>query len=74
MSRGLVGFGLAGGASMFSMYSEFIPKKSRGMSLTLFQIAWTAGAILEAILAWKVMPEYGWRGLVIASSLPLSFK
>lgn len=68
--RGLVGFGLAGAPQMYAMFSEFIPTNERSTKLLLFQMFWSVGAIMEAGIAWYFMPLYGWRGLVLASSLP----
>ncbi|GMH36295.1 hypothetical protein BSKO_04163 [Bryopsis sp. KO-2023] len=68
--RGLVGFGLAGAPQMYAMFSEFTPTKQRSTKLLLFQMFWSVGAIIEAGIAWYFMPNYGWRGLVLASSMP----
>lgn len=70
--RGLVGFGLAGAPQMYSMFSEFVPTKQRGTKLLLFQMFWSIGALLEAGIAWYSLPRFGWRGLVLLSSLPSS--
>lgn len=68
--RGLVGFGLAGAPQMYTMFSEFIPTKQRGSKLLLFQMFWSVGAMLEAGIAWYALPRFGWRGLVLLSSVP----
>src|SRR5947199_273352 len=36
----------------FSMFTEFLPTKNRGLILVCFEAFWTAGVLLEAGLAW----------------------
>ncbi|CAN8064955.1 unnamed protein product [Agarophyton chilense] len=69
--RGLVGFGVGGLPVSFSLLMEFLPVSSRGswgMAISLF---WALGAIFEATVAMFVLPRFGWRWLIVASSLPL---
>ena len=49
---------------------EFVPTSSRGYWGLAFNVCWTAGSILEAGVAWLVLPALGWRWLVALSSLP----
>ncbi|KAH7373279.1 hypothetical protein KP509_17G048000 [Ceratopteris richardii] len=69
--RGMVGVGLAGAAVVTSWFLEFSPTSNRGLWTVLIAMFWTFGAVMEALLAWAVMPSLGWRWLLGISSVPL---
>lgn len=74
--RSGVGFCVSGSHVAMTMLSEFLPKKYRAMGIMLVGVLWGVGAILEAFLAWMIMPniedpDLNWRVLLIVSSVPL---
>uniref|UniRef100_A0A3P8Z0F0 Synaptic vesicle 2-related protein n=2 Tax=Esox lucius TaxID=8010 RepID=A0A3P8Z0F0_ESOLU len=69
--RGLVGFGIGGAPQSVTLYSEFLPKKSRATCIMLVEIFWVLGAVFEVLLAIWIMPSMGWRWLLGLSTAPL---
>ncbi|XP_073696158.1 synaptic vesicle 2-related protein-like [Garra rufa] len=69
--RGLVGVGLGGAPQSVTLYTEFLPVKSRGISILLLGVFWGLGAVFEVLLAMVVMPTLGWKWLLAFSTLPL---
>ncbi|CAI5490554.1 unnamed protein product, partial [Closterium sp. Naga37s-1] len=72
VSRCLVGFGIGGASVVFSLCSEFLPSDCRGFWLVFIEFFWTIGSLLEAALAWAVMPSLHWRALVLLSATPFA--
>lgn len=71
LARTVVGFGLGGVPTAFTMFMEFLPSTNRGAWLVLINVFWTLGSIVEASLAWAILPKYSWRVLLLASTAPL---
>ncbi|XP_041666262.1 synaptic vesicle 2-related protein-like [Cheilinus undulatus] len=69
--RGLVGFGIGGAPQAVTMYSEFLPAKARGISITMIAAFWAIGAVFEVLLALWIMPTLGWRWLLGLSTIPM---
>ncbi len=68
--RFFVGIGIAGVPTAFSLIMEFTPSSYRGKVGLYLQMAWTVGTVIQALLAWIILPTYGWRVLVFVSALP----
>ncbi|KAL3830092.1 hypothetical protein ACJIZ3_018894 [Penstemon smallii] len=68
--RMVAGIGLGGGPVYSAWFLEFVPVQNRGVWMVVFSTFWTFGTILEASLAWIIMPGLGWRWLLVLSSLP----
>ncbi|XP_038674624.1 synaptic vesicle 2-related protein [Scyliorhinus canicula] len=69
--RGLVGFGIGGAPQSVTLYTEFLPMKSRAKCILLIEVFWAFGTVFEVLLAVVVMPTLGWRWLLILSTVPL---
>lgn len=69
--RFLAGLGLGGeyGIGM-TLVSETWPGAKRTRATAGVAMGWQAGAVLAAILAAVVLPDYGWRGLFLVGVLP----
>lgn len=69
--RFLAGLGLGGeyGIGM-TLVSETWPGAKRARATAGVAMGWQAGAVLVAILAAVVLPDYGWRGLFLVGVLP----
>ncbi|KAL6656800.1 hypothetical protein ACP70R_004580 [Stipagrostis hirtigluma subsp. patula] len=68
--RFVAGLGMGGGHVLSTWFIEFVPAAKRGTWMVVFHCCWTVGTILEALLAWAVMPRLGWRWLLALSATP----
>ncbi|PIN03606.1 Synaptic vesicle transporter SV2 (major facilitator superfamily) [Handroanthus impetiginosus] len=68
--RCLLGFGAGGGHIFQSWFLEFVPRSNRGSWMLVFSGFWILGEVLEASIAWIIMPRLGWRWLLAISSIP----
>lgn len=69
--RFLAGLGLGGeyGIGM-TLVSETWPAAKRARATAGVAMGWQAGAVLAAILAAVVLPDYGWKGLFLVGVVP----
>ncbi len=69
--RFLVGFGLGGELPVAStLVSEYSPAAQRGRLLVLLESFWAFGWLLAAVLAYLVIPRYGWQVSFFVGALP----
>ncbi|MFD1205577.1 MULTISPECIES: MFS transporter [Sporosarcina] len=69
--RFLVGAGLGGELPVAStLVSESVSAKERGKVVVLLESFWAAGWLLAALIAYFVIPEFGWRIALILTALP----
>mmetsp|Transcript_35713 Transcript_35713/g.60497 ORF Transcript_35713/g.60497 Transcript_35713/m.60497 type:complete len:525 (+) Transcript_35713:97-1671(+) len=70
-ARAMVGFGLGGFGVSWTYFFEFIPTIDRGRWASIMMGWWSLGTVLEAALAWAIIPTLGWRWLLVISAAPL---
>lgn len=69
--RFLVGVGLGGETPVVnSILGEFIPAKERGRVQGLLNTFWALGWVSAAVIAFFVIPIWGWRWAFVAGALP----
>ncbi|KIL34360.1 major facilitator transporter [Cohnella kolymensis] len=69
--RFVAGFGLGGELPVAStLVSESVPVKDRGRAVVLLESFWAGGWIVSAVIAYFVIPEYGWRMALVIGALP----
>lgn len=71
--RFVVGIGLGGVPVAYGLFMEFLPSDNRGVHLTLIELFWTLGSMIESALAWIILPRHSWRMLLLVSTVPLFF-
>lgn len=70
-SRFFVGMGVGGANAALSLYAEYLPTAMRGRGLILFFFFFSVGGVLEAGVAYWLMPD--WRALLFATAIPSVF-
>ena len=69
--RFFVGAGLGGELPVAStLVSESVEANERGRVVVLLESFWAAGWLLAALIAYFVIPNFGWRIALIITALP----
>ena len=69
--RFFVGMGLGGELPVAStLVSESVEAKERGKVVVLLESFWAAGWLVSALIAYFIIPDYGWRIALIITALP----
>ncbi|MDR2711354.1 MAG: MFS transporter [Burkholderiales bacterium] len=69
--RFFIGLGLGGELPVAStLVSESVKAHERGKIVVLLESFWALGWILAALIAYFVIPDYGWRIALILGALP----
>lgn len=72
--RFLTGFGLGGELPAAStLVSEYSPTKIRGRNVIILESFWAWGWILAALVAYLLIPQYGWRTAFFVGGIPALF-
>jgi len=69
--RFIAGFGLGGELPVAStLVSESVPVKERGRAVVLLESFWAGGWIVAALIAYFIIPKFGWRTAFLIGVLP----
>ncbi|MEK4487499.1 MFS transporter [Psychrobacillus sp. FSL H8-0484] len=69
--RFFVGMGLGGELPVAStLVSESVEAKERGRVVVLLESFWAAGWLASALIAYFIIPDYGWRIALLITALP----
>jgi putative MFS transporter len=72
--RFLTGFGLGGELpAAATLVSEFSPTRIRGRNVIILESFWAWGWIAAALVAYFLIPDYGWRVAFWVGALPALF-
>lgn len=72
--RFLTGFGLGGELPAAStLISEYSPTKIRGRNVIFLESFWAWGWIVAALVAYLLIPVYGWRAAFFVGAVPALF-
>jgi len=69
--RFLVGFGLGGQLPVaVTLVTEYAPPNDRGRFIVLLESFWGIGWLVAAIIAYMIIPHYGWNVAFLIGALP----
>ena len=68
LARFFVGVGVGGANAALSLFTEYLPSSMRGRGLIFFFLFFSVGGVMEAGLAYLLMPD--WRALLLVTALP----
>ncbi|WP_438351136.1 MFS transporter [Paenibacillus sp. FA6] len=69
--RFISGIGLGGELPVAStLVSESVPAKERGRAVVLLESFWAVGWICAALIAYFIIPKYGWQAAFVIGALP----
>lgn len=69
--RFLVGVGLGGELPVTTtLVSEFLPTRLRGRGIVYLETFWAVGSLVAALVAFLVIPAWGWRFAFLVGALP----
>ena len=72
--RFVMGLGLGAELPVAStLVNEFAPAEKRGRTVVLLESFWAVGWIIAAVIAYFIIPEYGWRIAVILGAAPIVY-
>jgi putative MFS transporter len=72
--RFFTGFGLGGELPAAStLVSEYSPTKIRGRNVIILESFWAWGWIIAALVAYALIPVYGWRVAFFVGAIPALF-
>ncbi|GEC89623.1 MFS transporter [Brevibacillus brevis] len=72
--RFLMGLGLGAELPVAStLVNEFAPPEKRGSTVVLLESFWAVGWIAAAVIAYFIIPDYGWRVAVMIGALPVVY-
>ncbi|WP_084266654.1 MFS transporter [Paenibacillus sabinae] len=72
--RFIAGFGLGGELPVAStLVSESVEPKDRGRAVVLLESFWAVGWIAAALIAYFVIPDYGWRLALVIGAVPVLY-
>ncbi|MWV28188.1 MFS transporter [Aurantiacibacter rhizosphaerae] len=70
LARFVIGLGVGTiGVTMTAMASEFAPARYRDFAVGFVQAGWPFGSIITAFLTVALLPEYGWRMVLLMIGL-----
>jgi putative MFS transporter len=72
--RVLLGIGMAMELPIAqALVCEFVPAKVRGKYIAFMEGTWPLGFMCAGLLAYTILPVYGWRALFVVEAIPCLF-